>query len=159
MLSNLTTLQVSNLLIRFIWVIYIPKQGPDFLIRSFIVGFLEMLRRWQWNFCAYSLNCIHERSTEKSATDRLENEHVGNMDQVRLLSRVYFGFLTHNYDSIGPPERFPSLIPSTMLVTIQMAVTKMIIIGYHSHFSAERNAPNDLFLFLLFSCICLISCL
>lgn len=66
------------------------------------------------------------------------------MDQVRLLSRVYFGFLTFNYDSIAPPERFPCLIPLTMLVTIQMAVTKMIIIGYHSHFSAERNAPNDL---------------
>ena len=44
--------QVTNILIRFIWVIYIPKNGPSMMLRSFIAGMLEMLRRIQWNFCA-----------------------------------------------------------------------------------------------------------
>ncbi|KAJ7512759.1 EXS-domain-containing protein [Mycena galericulata] len=60
----------SNTLIRFIWVIYIPTQGPDPVLRTFIGGFLEMLRRWQWNFY------------------RAENEHLGNMDQYRVTREV-----------------------------------------------------------------------
>lgn len=43
--------QISNVLIRFIWVFYIPESGPDFLLRTFIAAVLEILRRWQWNFC------------------------------------------------------------------------------------------------------------
>ncbi|KAF5356935.1 hypothetical protein D9756_006619 [Leucocoprinus leucothites] len=61
---------VTNCLIRFAWVIYIPEHGPNTLIRTFIVGFLEMLRRVQWNFY------------------RLENEHLGNMDQYRVTREV-----------------------------------------------------------------------
>ncbi|KZP18136.1 EXS-domain-containing protein [Athelia psychrophila] len=61
---------VSNLLIRFIWVLYIPVAGPSIILRTFIGGFLEMLRRWQWNFY------------------RLENEHTGNMDQYRISREV-----------------------------------------------------------------------
>ncbi|KAF7763567.1 hypothetical protein Agabi119p4_8104 [Agaricus bisporus var. burnettii] len=61
---------VTNVLIRFSWVIYIPQSGPSSLIRSFVVGFLEMLRRVQWNFY------------------RLENEHLGNMDQYRVTREV-----------------------------------------------------------------------
>ncbi|KAF5357202.1 hypothetical protein D9756_006620 [Leucocoprinus leucothites] len=61
---------VTNCLIRFAWVIYIPEEGPNTLIRTFIVGFLEMLRRVQWNFY------------------RLENEHLGNMDQYRVTREV-----------------------------------------------------------------------
>ncbi|THH00485.1 hypothetical protein EW026_g2059 [Hermanssonia centrifuga] len=49
---------VTNVLIRFIWVFYIPVQGPNFMIRTFIAGMLEILRRLQWNFF------------------RLENEHL-----------------------------------------------------------------------------------
>ncbi|KAF9482764.1 EXS-domain-containing protein [Pholiota conissans] len=61
---------VSNILIRFIWIIYIPTAGPSMMLRSFIAGLLEMLRRWQWNFI------------------RLENEHLGNMDQYRVTREV-----------------------------------------------------------------------
>jgi len=62
---------ISNVLIRFIWVIYIPSGStPDTYLRLFIAGFLEMLRRWQWNFF------------------RLENEHLGNMDQYRVTHEV-----------------------------------------------------------------------
>ncbi|KAF7983207.1 hypothetical protein HWV62_23478 [Athelia sp. TMB] len=61
---------VSNLLIRFIWVLYIPLSGPGLPLRTFIGGLLEMLRRWQWNFY------------------RLENEHTGNMDQYRISREV-----------------------------------------------------------------------
>ncbi|KIM89689.1 hypothetical protein PILCRDRAFT_193808 [Piloderma croceum F 1598] len=61
---------VSNVLIRFIWVFYIPERGPSITLRTFIGGMLEMLRRWQWNFF------------------RLENEHLGNMDQYRVTREV-----------------------------------------------------------------------
>lgn len=61
---------VTNVIIRFAWIMYIPERGPSMLIRSFIVGFLEMLRRVQWNFY------------------RLENEHLGNMDQYRVTREV-----------------------------------------------------------------------
>ncbi|TFK72108.1 EXS-domain-containing protein, partial [Pluteus cervinus] len=61
---------LSNVLIRFIWVLYIPTQGPSSLLRSFIAAMLEILRRWQWNFY------------------RLENEHLGNVDQYRITREV-----------------------------------------------------------------------
>ncbi|KAF8800572.1 EXS-domain-containing protein [Phlegmacium glaucopus] len=57
---------LSNLVIRFLWIIYIPQRGPNMMVRTFITGIFEMLRRIQWNFY------------------RLENEHVGNMDQYRV---------------------------------------------------------------------------
>ncbi|KAF5353642.1 hypothetical protein D9757_013185 [Collybiopsis confluens] len=43
---------------------------PEMYIQLFLVGFIEMLRRWQWNFF------------------RLENEHLGNMDQYRVTREV-----------------------------------------------------------------------
>ncbi|KAF7360315.1 Signal transduction protein [Mycena venus] len=61
---------VSNTLIRFIWVLYIPSQGPNMMLRTFIGGSFEMLRRVQWNFY------------------RVENEHVGNVDQYRVTREV-----------------------------------------------------------------------
>ncbi|KAK7686014.1 hypothetical protein QCA50_010825 [Cerrena zonata] len=70
---------VSNILIRFIWVLYIPEKGPDFLIRTFIAGMLEAFRRWQWNFF------------------RLENEHLGNMDQYRVTREVP---LPYSFDDV-----------------------------------------------------------
>ncbi|KAL0578222.1 Xenotropic and polytropic retrovirus receptor 1 [Marasmius crinis-equi] len=61
---------VINVLIRFVWVIYIPSEGPSVYLRQFIAGLLEVIRRWQWNFY------------------RLENEHIGNMDQYRVTREV-----------------------------------------------------------------------
>jgi hypothetical protein len=49
----LTRMQVTNVVIRFVWVIYIPQSGPNFVLRSFIAAALEMLRRWQWNICGF----------------------------------------------------------------------------------------------------------
>lgn len=43
--------QVTNTIIRFIWIIYLPKSGPITPIRSFVVALLEVLRRCQWNAC------------------------------------------------------------------------------------------------------------
>ncbi|KAJ4473078.1 EXS-domain-containing protein [Lentinula aciculospora] len=72
---------ISNALIRFIWVIYIPSSSaPDMYWRFFIAGFLEMLRRWQWNFI------------------RLENEHLGNMDQYRVTREVPLPYSFDNND-------------------------------------------------------------
>ncbi|KAG7094754.1 hypothetical protein E1B28_005570 [Marasmius oreades] len=62
---------ITNVLIRFIWVIYIPFSGPKSIYLSqFIAALLEVLRRCQWNFY------------------RLENEHLGNMDQYRVTREV-----------------------------------------------------------------------
>ncbi|KAL6303032.1 EXS-domain-containing protein [Sparassis latifolia] len=61
---------VTNVLIRFIWVFYIPGSGPNYVLRTFIAGSLESFRRWQWNFI------------------RLENEHLGNVDQYRVTREV-----------------------------------------------------------------------
>ncbi|KAK0237656.1 EXS-domain-containing protein [Armillaria nabsnona] len=71
---------ISNVIIRFIWVIYIPQGGPDFYLRSFIAGVLESMRRVQWNFY------------------RLENEHLGNMDQYRVTREVP---LPYSLDDMG----------------------------------------------------------
>ncbi|KAI0642772.1 EXS-domain-containing protein [Trametes meyenii] len=79
---------VTNILIRFIWVLYIPEDGPDFILRTFIAGFLEALRRWQWNFL------------------RLENEHLGNIDQYRVTREVPlpYSYDAASHDSDGEDE-------------------------------------------------------
>ncbi|PCH35378.1 EXS-domain-containing protein, partial [Wolfiporia cocos MD-104 SS10] len=61
---------ITNIIIRFEFIMYIPEKGINYVIRTFIAAMLEMLRRWQWNFF------------------RLENEHVGNMDQYRVTREV-----------------------------------------------------------------------
>ncbi|KAJ3552867.1 hypothetical protein NM688_g3924 [Phlebia brevispora] len=71
---------VTNVLIRFIWVFYIPEHGPSIMLRTWIAAMLEMLRRVQWNFI------------------RLENEHVGNMDQYRVTREVP---LPYSFDDAG----------------------------------------------------------
>ncbi|KAG9009095.1 hypothetical protein FRB94_012491 [Tulasnella sp. JGI-2019a] len=62
---------VTNVLIRFVWIIYLPI-GPGFnhIARSIVAATLEMLRRVQWNFF------------------RVENEHLGNADQYRVTREV-----------------------------------------------------------------------
>jgi len=57
---------VTNVIIRFIWVIYAPPGRLGYKIRSVSAAGLEMLRRFQWNFF------------------RVENEHLGNADQYRV---------------------------------------------------------------------------
>ncbi|KAF8483140.1 EXS family-domain-containing protein, partial [Gautieria morchelliformis] len=61
---------VSNVMIRFIWTMYIPSGGLNNRLRAVIAAGLEMLRRFQWNFY------------------RLENEQIGNTDQYRATREV-----------------------------------------------------------------------
>jgi len=61
---------VSNLCIRFVWLTYIFLGGQNATLSSFIAALLEMLRRVQWNFY------------------RLENQHLGNMDQYHVTRKV-----------------------------------------------------------------------
>ena len=49
-----SSLQVSNLCVRFIWLTYIFVGGQYITLSSFIAAMLEMLRRVQWNFCTPS---------------------------------------------------------------------------------------------------------
>jgi hypothetical protein len=43
--------QITNILIHFIGVIYIPKRGLSLALHTWIVVLLEVLRRCQWNVC------------------------------------------------------------------------------------------------------------
>ncbi|KAI5121712.1 hypothetical protein M0805_002105 [Coniferiporia weirii] len=61
---------VLNILIRFVWIVYVVDSELDIQERAFIAASFEMLRRWQWNFF------------------RLENEHIGNTDQYRVTREV-----------------------------------------------------------------------
>jgi xenotropic and polytropic retrovirus receptor 1 len=61
---------VTNVIIRFIWIGYIPLAGLEYRSRAFTFAMLEMLRRWQWNFF------------------RVETEQVGNTDQYRISKDV-----------------------------------------------------------------------
>lgn len=56
-------------------------------MRTFIVAILEMLRRWQWNFCERPFFSFGKHDLT-SFPVRLENEHLGNMDQYRVTREV-----------------------------------------------------------------------
>ncbi|WFD29677.1 Xenotropic and polytropic retrovirus receptor 1 [Malassezia sp. CBS 17886] len=58
---------ITNVMVRFIWVIYLFGGPASTQLRSFLAALLEMLRRWQWNFI------------------RLENEHLGNADSFKIV--------------------------------------------------------------------------
>ncbi|KAJ7269844.1 EXS family protein/ERD1/XPR1/SYG1 family protein [Mycena rebaudengoi] len=77
---------LSNILIRFIWVLYIPIRGPDPMLRAFIAASFEMLRRVQWNFY------------------RLENEHLGNVDQYRVTREVPLPYSLENPTAADPDD-------------------------------------------------------
>jgi len=77
---------ITNIFLRFIWIIYLPKSGPTTPIRSFIVALLEVLRRCQWN------------------NYRLESEHLGNMDQYRVTREVPLPYTIDTYESDGGDE-------------------------------------------------------
>lgn len=61
---------VTDVLIRFIWVWYIPSSKKHTLIRGWVFAMAEMLRRWQWNFY------------------RVETEHLGNADAYRVTREI-----------------------------------------------------------------------
>ncbi|TDL22762.1 EXS-domain-containing protein [Rickenella mellea] len=77
---------ITNLVIRFSWIIYIPSAGMDSTLRTFIAAILEMLRRCQWNFF------------------RLENEHIGNTDQYRVTREVPLPYSFHDGDNISDDD-------------------------------------------------------
>lgn len=58
---------VTNIIGRFVWVIYLFGGPASTPLRSFLAALIEMLRRWQWNFI------------------RLENEHIGNSDSYKIV--------------------------------------------------------------------------
>ncbi|KAL9939129.1 hypothetical protein V8E36_001942 [Tilletia maclaganii] len=61
---------VSNVIGRFAWMIYLLPGPASPLLRVFIIALIEALRRWQWNMY------------------RLENEHIGNADDFRVVKDV-----------------------------------------------------------------------
>jgi hypothetical protein len=67
------------------------------------VALLEVLRRSQWNVCTSVLisPTLTRLSIKEllSHADRLENEHLGNMDQYRITREVP---LPYSFDEINP---------------------------------------------------------
>ena len=80
--------QITNTVIRFAWVMYLPSRGLPFQLRTFLVAMLEMFRRWQWNF--RKSHCLSHLIAESDRVNsvRLENEHLGNIDQYRATRDV-----------------------------------------------------------------------
>jgi hypothetical protein len=76
---------VTNILIRFIWVWYLPARLQHTHMRSWIFATCEMLRRWQWNFF------------------RVETEHLGNADAYRVTREVPLPYRQQN-DSDDDPK-------------------------------------------------------
>lgn len=74
---------ISNTLVRFTWIAFIPVAGPSMEVRSFVVALFEVLRRFQWNFY------------------RVENEHVGNMDQYKVTKDVRLPFSMDDGENDG----------------------------------------------------------
>lgn len=72
---------VTNIIVRFIWVWYIPELKKYSRLRSFIFAIFEMLRRWQWNFF------------------RVETEHLGNADAYRVTREIPLPYAVREQDS------------------------------------------------------------
>ncbi|WRT70222.1 uncharacterized protein IL334_007217 [Kwoniella shivajii] len=72
---------VSNFLIRFVFLWYLPLSTQNVRLRSFIFALAEMLRRWQWNFF------------------RVETEHLGNADAYRVTREIPLPYRRINNDS------------------------------------------------------------
>ncbi|GJJ72444.1 xenotropic and polytropic retrovirus receptor 1 [Entomortierella parvispora] len=65
---------VLDLLGRFSWVVRLIPMNINVNLLSFVLAFLEVLRRWQWNFF------------------RLENEHLNNCGQFRAIKDIPLPF-------------------------------------------------------------------
>jgi xenotropic and polytropic retrovirus receptor 1 len=64
-----------------------------------ILAILEILRRWQWNFCEIlTLSLLLHPDLPP---DRLENEHLGNMDQYRITREVPLPFTVEEVHDDG----------------------------------------------------------
>lgn len=72
-----------------------------------IAAIFEVLRRSQWNICTPVLifptfYLLADQGPVRSRPDRLENEHLGNMDQYRITREVplpySFDELSHETD-------------------------------------------------------------
>ncbi|EIW72108.1 hypothetical protein TREMEDRAFT_70627 [Tremella mesenterica DSM 1558] len=72
---------VTNIIIRFVWVWYLPYPTQHTRLRSFFFSLAEMLRRWQWNFF------------------RVETEHLGNADAYRVTREIPLPYRRVEHDS------------------------------------------------------------
>ena len=60
------------------------------------MGMLEMLRRWQWNFRKPHHSSYSTAGSYWFGSVRMENEHLGNIDQYRVTRDVP---LPYGFDS------------------------------------------------------------
>ncbi|WVQ74177.1 hypothetical protein IAR50_003771 [Cryptococcus sp. DSM 104548] len=82
---------VINVLIRFIFLWYIPASTRHPRTRSFVFAVAEMMRRWQWNFF------------------RVETEHLGNADAYRVTREIPLPYRRIQNDSDEDDSDSPKL--------------------------------------------------
>ncbi|KAL7418429.1 Xenotropic and polytropic retrovirus receptor 1 [Cryptotrichosporon argae] len=83
---------VSNVLVRFIFIWYVPASTRHTRLRSFVFAVLEMLRRWQWNFF------------------RVETEHLGNADAYRVTREIPLPYRRREFDASGSDDSDDALV-------------------------------------------------
>jgi len=77
---------ISNTILRFGWIIYLPIPGPGPNTRGGFLAIAEAIRRFQWNFF------------------RLENEHLGNADQYRVTRDIPLPYSVELSDDGGDED-------------------------------------------------------
>lgn len=77
--------QLTNLCLRFDWILYIYFDRDNVEVCAFIAAMLEMLRRVQWNFCTNIFSFPRDRDLRCSpVSDRVENKHLSNKELYRI---------------------------------------------------------------------------
>jgi xenotropic and polytropic retrovirus receptor 1 len=91
--------QIFNVAVRFSWVALFPHSSSHFAVRSFVLAVLEVIRRVLWNFrgsCGLLLSNLFSRIHVSLV--RLENEHIGNIDQYRVTREVPLPYIVRDDD-------------------------------------------------------------
>ncbi|ODN94664.1 hypothetical protein L198_04805 [Cryptococcus wingfieldii CBS 7118] len=89
---------VINVLLRFIFIWYIPASTRHVRTRSFVFAAAEVGRRWQWNFF------------------RVETEHLGNADAYRVTREIPLPYRRIQADSDEDDSDSPKLERTKSLV-------------------------------------------
>ncbi|WOO82310.1 Xenotropic and polytropic retrovirus receptor 1 [Vanrija pseudolonga] len=106
---------VTNIIVRFIWVWYIPNTVIHPRLRSWMFALFEMLRRWQWNFF------------------RVETEHLGNADAYRVTREIPLPYRRvdddGSEDDIAATKKSLARRASTNPIAVKLRKMKHSLVG------------------------------
>lgn len=84
-------LQISNLCLRFMWLTYVPVDGLNLTLRTFIAAMMEMLRRVQWNFCTpfFLLGSpVHDTADQTDSKTNISVIWISTASRARCRCRI-----------------------------------------------------------------------